>query len=56
MQKSHLSPISRTEKRIEDSITMNLQETVYGNVKDVEMTHRRVYWPNLVTVVYKSSG
>ena len=50
------SPISRTEKRAEDSITMDHLETGCENVRDREVTRCRVYWPNLVSAVLKSSG
>jgi hypothetical protein len=47
-----LSPISKTEERIGDSIKLNLLETGYENVKDMEVTQCRVDWPNLVSAVY----
>jgi hypothetical protein len=56
MLKTVLSPISRTEKRIEDSIKTNRLETGYENVRDMEVTYCRVYWPNLVSAVFKLSG
>ena len=56
MLKSVFSPIFMTEKRIEDSIKMNLLERDYENVRDMEVAQCRGYWPNLVSAVFKSSG